>query len=103
MKIKSSYFTNWAQFRPTGTEFLPEDINPRLCTHVIYAFAKIENFTLVNTEPNDVGIDNGPGLYERIMVLKLINPSLRIMLGVGGWAHGTSGFETGISKLFSSF
>ncbi|RNA00939.1 chitotriosidase-1 precursor [Brachionus plicatilis] len=91
---KICYFTNWAQFRPTGTEFLPEDIDPKLCTHVIYAFAKIENFRLANTEPNDVGIDNGPGLYERIMVLKLINPSLKIMLGIGGWAQGTSGFET---------
>ncbi|CAF1136594.1 unnamed protein product, partial [Brachionus calyciflorus] len=47
---KICYFTNWAQFRPSGAEFYPEDINPELCTHVIYAFAKIENYTLAHTE-----------------------------------------------------
>lgn len=91
----SSYFTNWAQLRPTGAEFYPEDIDPKLCTHVIYAFAKIENLTLANTEQSDLGIDNGPGMFERIMVLKLINPKLKILLAVGGWAQGSIGFDSG--------
>ncbi|CAF1147633.1 unnamed protein product, partial [Brachionus calyciflorus] len=41
-----------------------------------------------------IGIDNGPGLYERIMVLKLMNPSLKILLAVGGWAQGSKGFDS---------
>ena len=35
------YYTNWAQYRPAGGKYFPEDIDPFLCTHVIYSFAKI--------------------------------------------------------------
>ena len=35
------YYTNWAQYRPAPMKFFPEDLDPNLCTHVIYAFAKI--------------------------------------------------------------
>ena len=73
-----------------------------MCTHIIYAFAQIENYTLTYTDKSDIGIDNGPGLYERIMVLKLLNPSLKIMLAVGGWTQGSSGFDTG-NLLISYF
>ena len=66
-----------------------------MCTHIIYAFSKIENYNLAHTEESDVEIDNGPGMYERIMALKLLKPSLKIMLAVGGWAQGSSGFDTG--------
>lgn len=50
----SSYYSNWSQFRLKGAEFYPEDIDPELCTHVIYAFSKIENLTLASTEESDM-------------------------------------------------
>jgi len=37
--------TNWAQYRPNATKFIPSDVNPFLCTHVIYAFAAINTTT----------------------------------------------------------
>ncbi len=40
-----SYMTNWAQYRPNATKFGPSDVNPFLCTHVIYAFAAINAST----------------------------------------------------------
>ena len=39
------YMTNWAQYRPNATKFGPSDVNPYLCTHVIYAFAAINSST----------------------------------------------------------
>ncbi|XP_014671914.1 PREDICTED: chitinase-3-like protein 2 [Priapulus caudatus] len=33
------YFTNWSQYRPSPATFQPENIDPSLCTHIVFAFA----------------------------------------------------------------
>jgi GH18 family chitinase len=48
------YYTNWAQYRTKPATFLPENVNASLCTHVIFAFAKInEQSELQAYEWND--------------------------------------------------
>lgn len=37
--------TNWAQYRPNNTKYVPTHLDPFLCTHVIYAFAAINTTT----------------------------------------------------------
>ena len=37
------YYTNWSYKRPGMGQFTPEDIDPELCTHVVFAFASIDN------------------------------------------------------------
>jgi len=32
------YYTNWSMYRPGTAKFSPQNINPYLCTHLIYAF-----------------------------------------------------------------
>lgn len=49
------YFTNWSQYRNGAGKFEPSDIDPDLCTHLIYAFAGFnEENQLVITDWTDV-------------------------------------------------
>ena len=47
------YYTNWSQYRPEGGKFFPESIDSDLCTHIIYAFAKISGDSVEAFEWND--------------------------------------------------
>ena len=47
------YYTNWSQYRPGLGKYTPENIDAKLCTHIIYAFAKVENSELKTVEWND--------------------------------------------------
>ena len=84
------YFTNWSQYREDA-EFTPEDIDVSLCTHVIYAFAKVKNGVLVHTDDNDIK-GKPKGMYERVTSLKKSKPDLKVLLSVGGWVHGSKPF-----------
>ena len=59
---KVCYYTNWAQYRPSRGKYLPENVDPNLCTHVIYAFAKLLNMKLAPFEWNDDSVDSSKGL-----------------------------------------
>lgn len=80
------YFTNWAQYRTGAARFLPRDVDPNLCTHLIYAFAGMKNHQLSPVEWND------QLLYQELNSLKRMNPKLKTLLAVGGWNFGTQKF-----------
>lgn len=85
------YFTNWAQYRPGLGSFKPDDINPCLCTHLIYAFAGMQNNQITTIEWNDVT------LYKAFNDLKNRNSKLKTLLAIGGWNFGTAPFTTMVS------
>uniref|UniRef100_A0A8C2YZU6 Acidic mammalian chitinase n=1 Tax=Cyclopterus lumpus TaxID=8103 RepID=A0A8C2YZU6_CYCLU len=48
------YFTNWSQYRPGTGKYTPQNVDPFLCTHLIYAFSIINNKNeLITYEWND--------------------------------------------------
>ncbi|KAK5924049.1 hypothetical protein CgunFtcFv8_000959 [Champsocephalus gunnari] len=86
------YFTNWSQYRPGQGKFMPQNVDPNLCTHLIYAFSGINNANeLVTIEWND------DQLYKSFNGLKQSNPDLKTLLAVGGWNFGTQKFTTMVS------
>lgn len=64
------YFTNWAWYRPGLGKYRPEDIDPTLCTHIVYGFAVLDYSNLI-IKPHDswADIDNGEWLREWMMQL----------------------------------
>ncbi|XP_053339252.1 acidic mammalian chitinase-like [Clarias gariepinus] len=86
--ILSCYFTNWAQYRPTPATYMPGDIDPCLCTHLLYAFATMtSDYKIAISEWNDVA------LYSQFNALKNKNSNLKTLLSVGGWNFGSSEFS----------
>ncbi|XP_064081441.1 probable chitinase 10 [Macrobrachium nipponense] len=94
------YYTSWSFKRPGAGRFEPESIDPFLCTHIIYAFAGMEDYRLAPGEPDDIGDGFKEGLYTRIVKLKEKNPTLKVMLALGGWAFGSKPFQELVANPF---
>ena len=92
-KIYSCYYTNWSQYRPDAGKYFPEKIEPTLCTHIIFAFAKLVNDRIEPYEWNDPNSEWSNGLYSRTVQLKKINPKLKVLIAIGGWNHGSKSFS----------
>jgi GH18 family chitinase len=73
-------YTNWSQYRPPGAKFLPEDVDAKLCTHLIYVYAKLKGNKLEPTEWNDDGSAWSEGMSVKFL-LAFIN--VRMM----SWAN----------------
>ncbi|CAF3388476.1 unnamed protein product [Rotaria sp. Silwood1] len=91
------YYTNWSLYREAMPTLYPDHIDPLLCTHIHYAFADINPLTLAitPTEEHDIHWTDrlGMPLYLRMYGLKRRNPSLKIILSVGGWSARSKGFN----------
>ncbi len=68
-----------------NAKFVLEDIDPMLCTHIVYSFLKLERNQLTfsdldfETQPPD-----GLGNVANFTGLKNVNPALRVFGAVGG-------------------
>ncbi|KAK2718198.1 acidic mammalian chitinase-like isoform X2 [Artemia franciscana] len=86
------YYGSWAVYRPGDGKFDVEDIDPTICTHLMFGFAALDNQTykIVAFDPwNDLYADGGRGAYERFVALKNQNPRAKAILAIGGWNEGS--------------
>jgi len=64
--------TSWSIKRPGAGKFTPENIDPSLCTHVLYAFGSLKEFKLTFTDEKDVE------QYKEMMALREKNTNLKV-------------------------
>lgn len=78
-------------YRAGSAKFTPQNINPYLCTHLIYAFG---GFTKDGAlKPFDKYQDIDKGGYAKFTGLKTYNKHLKTMIAVGGWNEGSTKFS----------
>ncbi|XP_055532350.1 chitinase-3-like protein 1 [Wyeomyia smithii] len=85
------YYGSWAHYRSGRGQFTVDNIDPWLCTHVIYSFVGInEDGTIAIL---DYWLDVDLGNMRRFNDLKYTNPSLRTLVAVGGYSVGSEIFS----------
>jgi len=79
------YFINWAWYRPGAGKYVPEDIDPKLCTVVNYGFSVLGNNGKLRM--HDSWADRDNKFYERTVALKKAAGSRvkKVFLAIGGW------------------
>ncbi|XP_062555250.1 probable chitinase 2 isoform X2 [Armigeres subalbatus] len=66
--------------------------DPKLCTHVIYAYAGLdaENNAIKSLDRwKDLKDNNGLGGFEKLVGMRNSNPNLKVMISIGGWSEGS--------------
>ncbi|CAG0905357.1 unnamed protein product, partial [Cyprideis torosa] len=53
------YYTNWSVYRQGIAKFLPDNINPYLCTHLVYAFGGLTKSYEIKPFDNYQDIEKG--------------------------------------------
>jgi chitinase len=95
-KALMCYFGAWSTYRWGSGHFDVEDIDPFLCTHLVFGFAGLNNstYTIQSLDPyNDLTVDWGKGAYQRFAGLKELNPELKTLLAIGGWNEGSESYS----------
>ncbi|XP_058497853.1 acidic mammalian chitinase-like [Solea solea] len=72
------YVTSWSVYRQTLGKFTTSNIDPNLCTHLIFAFADMSNNQLVARNSDDEIYLND------LSLLREENPHLPVLVAIGG-------------------
>jgi len=85
------YYGSWAVYRNGDGKFDIEQIDPFLCTHLVFGFAGLgsDNRIRVLDPYNELCDNYGKCGYDRFTGLKKVNPKLVTTLAVGGWNEGS--------------
>ncbi|XP_014246008.1 chitinase-like protein 4 [Cimex lectularius] len=86
------YYTNWSSYRPGELAFFPKDINPSLCTHLIYAFLTFKE-DLGGLAAFDSFQDIDRKGFQQFADLKSMNKDLKLLAAIGGWREGSKRFS----------
>nr|XP_049706278.1 probable chitinase 2 isoform X5 [Helicoverpa armigera]XP_049706280.1 probable chitinase 2 isoform X7 [Helicoverpa armigera] len=89
------YYGTWATYRTGLGKYDVTDINPNLCTHLIYAFVGIDSEgNIISLDPYlDLPDDYGRDNFGKFNALKQQNPSLKTLVAVGGWNEGSAKYS----------
>ncbi|XP_011154318.1 chitinase-3-like protein 1 [Harpegnathos saltator] len=90
------YYGSWAVYRPGSGKCSVEDIDPTLCTHLIYTFVGIstEGDVRVLDSWNDLSDNYGKDAFGRFNALRKLSPSTKTLVAIGGWNEGSLKYST---------
>jgi len=95
-KMVVCYWGTWANYRPKDGKFTPEDVDPLLCTHLIYSFVGLDE-TSSTIKSLDTWMDleenYALGGFRKATDLKLSYPHLKVTLAIGGWNEGSKKYS----------
>ncbi|XP_076460167.1 chitotriosidase-1-like [Babylonia areolata] len=86
------YFTNWSRdLQEAGARFRLTDVEPHLCTHLLYAFAAVQRHNNNNSDSlvpiatqKTEGREEELQRYHQFNALKKVHGQLKTLLSVGG-------------------
>ncbi|XP_057334455.1 acidic mammalian chitinase-like [Microplitis mediator] len=88
------YFGSWSVYRPGNGKFDIGDIDPTLCTHLIYTFVGLENADVKVLDPwQDLPNDYGKNGFGRFNAMREKSPSTKTMVAIGGWNEGSAKYS----------
>ncbi|XP_003747412.1 acidic mammalian chitinase [Galendromus occidentalis] len=90
------YWESWSRYRVAPYTGSVENIPIHLCTHLIYAFAGLDENTwkVKSLEPY---WDLDLGGFNQLVALKQKNPKLKVSFAVGGWNEGATKYSDLVS------
>ena len=74
-------------------KFTPTEINPQLCTHLVYAFTVLDGEKLT-IKTSDDWLDVEKGNYIAFNELKKENTKLKTLISLGGWVDSNDNRES---------
>lgn len=92
-KVVACYVASWAAYRPENGAFFLENLHPEYCTHLIYAYAGLNesNWTIKSRDPwGDIERD-GIGNYRKMTMLR--KQGVKVLLSIGGWNEGSTKYS----------
>ena len=87
------YWGTWAHYRIYDGEFTFDHIDPTICTHIVYSFFGVSADGSVKSLDDYLNHHKDGGYINRFIDLKLKNPDVKLMAGIGGWHVKTSLFS----------
>jgi len=89
------YYGTWAVYRPGAGKFDVENIDPTLCTQIVYGFVGLGNDNKIRVLDawNDLYDNWGKGAMARFVGLKSQNPTLKALVAIGGWNEGSTKYS----------
>uniref|UniRef100_A0A7G3ABI5 chitinase n=1 Tax=Lutzomyia longipalpis TaxID=7200 RepID=A0A7G3ABI5_LUTLO len=89
------YHGTWSYYRQGNGKFGVAQIDPFLCTHLVYTFFGISSEGGIRILDPYLDLDENYGLgnIRKFNELKKVNPKLKTIAGVGGWNEGSVTFS----------
>ncbi|XP_073964913.1 probable chitinase 2 isoform X1 [Choristoneura fumiferana] len=100
-KVVVCYIASWATYRPEAGKYDIGDLEPSLCTHLVYSFAGLDeaNMSIKSLDPwQDLEKNNGQVGYKGFVGLKQRYPHLKVTIAIGGWNEGSLKYSNMAAK-----